>query len=115
MNTIAKCAAAAALLGTMIGPMTAQADKDDHAHHNINWRLHHQNARIEQGERSGSLTGRESNRLEARDARLRRQEARMRASGGRFTPAERARLQREMNHSSGAIYHQKHDAQHRDR
>ncbi len=112
MNTFAKCAAAAALLGTLIAPMAAQAQT---THHGINWRLHHQNARIEQGERSGSLTYRESNRVESRDARIRRQEARMRASGGRFTPAERRRLQHELNHTSGAIYRQKHDAQHRDR
>jgi len=113
MNTIAKCAATAALLGTLVAPMAAQAQTTHSYRHGINGRLHHQNARIEQGERSGALNGREENRLEARDARIRRQEARMRASGGRFTPAERRRLQRELNHTNGAIYRQKHDAQHR--
>nr|MDQ2688100.1 hypothetical protein [Armatimonadota bacterium] len=91
----------------------ARADKDDHHHpQGVNARLHHQNARIEQGEKSGSLTNREAERLEARDARLHRQEARLRRSGDKLTVAERERLQREENRNSRAIYHQKHDKQH---
>ena len=103
----------ALLLGATLTPSIARADQDDHHHpQGINARLHHQNARVEQGERSGSLTNRESQRLEARDARIHRQETRMRHSGGKFTVAERERLQRELNRSSHSIYHQKHDAQH---
>jgi hypothetical protein len=32
---------------------------------------------------------------------------------GKFTPAERAKINREQNRTSRAIYRQKHDAQHR--
>lgn len=104
----------ALLLGATLTPSIARADKDDHRHQqNINARLHHQNTRVEQGERSGSLTNREAQRLEARDARIHRQEARMRQSGGKFTMAERQRLQREMNRTNRGIYAQKHDWQHR--
>ena len=79
----------------------------------IEARQRHQNARIEQGERSGALTWRESERLERQEARIERQEDRYRRSGGEFTRAERARIQRELNVESRRIYRQKHDAQYR--
>ncbi len=94
----------AALVGATLLPLAAEADS-------INQRLHDQHARIHQGVVSGQLTRREQYRLNARDARLRRQEYHARLSGGRFTPAERQRIQRELNHSSGSIYRQKHDRQ----
>lgn len=105
---LTKCLVPAALLGTLLATGAVQADPL-HYHHGVNSRLSHQNARIEQGERSGELTNREANRLEHRDARIGRQEARMRASGGRFTGRERARLRREENRTSGAIYGDKHN------
>jgi len=102
----------ALLLGTTLLPGIARADNDDHHRpQGINARLHNQHARTEQGEKSGSLTYRESERLEKRDAAIRRQEARMRHSGGKFTVAERERLQRELNRTNRRIYRQKHDAQ----
>ena len=110
MNVV-KFLAPAALLGTLLTAGVAQADPPHHYHHGINGRLAHQDARIGQGLQSGELTNHEAIRLERRDARIGRQEARMRASGGRFTGRERARLQREENRTSGAIYRQKHDAQ----
>ena len=75
----------------------------------IEARQRRQNARIEQGERSGALTFRESERLERQEARIERQEDRFRASGGRFTPRERARIQRELDQESRRIYREKHD------
>lgn len=102
----------AALLGITLLPMAAQAASPNHHPGSINARERRQDRRIEQGERRGSLTYRESQRLERRDARLERQEARMRRSGGKFTVAERERLQHEMNRNSRNIYRQKHDKQH---
>lgn len=81
--------------------------------HGIEARQRHQMARIEQGERSGALTWRESNRLERQGARIERREDRFRASGGQFTPRERARIQRELNRESRRIYREKHDNQYR--
>jgi len=75
----------------------------------IEARQRYQNARIEQGERSGALTWRESERLEHQEARIERQEDHYRRSGGRFTAAERARIQRELNMESRRIYREKHD------
>ena len=81
--------------------------------HSINKRQRDQQQRIRQGIRSGELTRREARRLEWQEARIRRDEARSRRSGGTFTPRERARIQRELNHSSRNIYRQKHDRQDR--
>ena len=107
---LTKCLVPAAMLGAMLLTGAAQAQTPDH--HGVAYRMHHQQGRIAEGVESGQLTPREASRLERREASLHRQDYRMHRSGGRFTPAERRRLEREENRTSGAIYHQKHDAQH---
>jgi len=77
----------------------------------INHREARQERRIGQGVRSGELTVRETYRLERRQLRLNRTEARYRASGDRLTPRERFRLERDLNRTSRSIYRQKHDRQ----
>jgi hypothetical protein len=79
----------------------------------INQRQDNQRARIRQGVRSGELTRREAGRLQARQARIRVNEAYARRSGGEFTARERARIQRQQDRSSRQIYRQKHDRQDR--
>jgi len=97
-----------ALFGALALPAVAQSN------HEINQRKVKQQDRIAQGVRSGQLTPRETRHLEAREAHINHQEARMKAAnGGHLTPAERARINREQNRTSRAIYRQKHDAQHR--
>lgn len=81
--------------------------------HGINDRQRDQQQRIRQGVRSGELTRREARRLEGEQARIYRNEARARHSGGEFTARERLRIQRQLNHSSRDIYRQKHDRQDR--
>ena len=103
-----------AMAGVMaFAPMvTASAATANHKHRaGIEARQRNQSARIEQGQRSGALTYRESNRLERQQNRIERQEDRFQRSGGRFTPRERARVQRELNRTSRQIYRQKHDGQ----
>ncbi|MFI5152153.1 MAG: hypothetical protein ACHQET_02385, partial [Chitinophagales bacterium] len=56
------------------------------------------------------LTPRETEHLEAREAKI-QHDKRIAKSDGTVTPAERARLNREENRTSRAIYRQKHDAQ----
>lgn len=104
-----------AMAGLMaLAPMvTAAAAEKPHYRRGIEARQRYQAQRIEQGERSGALTWRESERLERQEARIERQEDRYRMSGGQFTAAERARIQRELNQESRRIYRQKHDAQYR--
>jgi hypothetical protein len=83
------------------------------AQRRVNGRQYNQRQRIRQGVRSGELTRVEAARLQRREAQIRLNEARARRSGGEFTPRERARIQRQLNRSSRAIYRQKHDAQDR--
>src|SRR5258706_1264117 len=68
--------------------------------HGINARQREQQERIHEGIRNGDLTRREARRLEAEEARIRVDEAYARRSGGQFTPRERQRIERELNHSS---------------
>ena len=108
INTM-KIIAPALLLGALALPATAQMPPPFHHHQGINARLHNQQERIHQGVGSDQLTRREQYRLDARDSRIRTQEYRDRISGGKFTPAERRHIQRELNHSSRAIYRDKHN------
>ena len=79
----------------------------------INHREHREQQRINQGIRNGELTRREAVRLEQGMAKIRTDERYARLSGGGISPRERARLDREMNRESRAIYRQKHDGQDR--
>lgn len=77
----------------------------------VDQRQINQERRIEQGEASGALTGREAARLERGQARVDRIEARAK-SDGVVTGRERARLERAQDVQSRAIYREKHDRQH---
>ena len=78
----------------------------------IDGREHRQQYRIREGVRSGELTRRETERLEAQQARIRVDERFARADG-HISPRERARLDREQDRASRDIYRQKHDRQDR--
>jgi hypothetical protein len=69
-----------------------------------------QQQRIEQGVKSGSLTNRETARLERGESRIDRVEARAGADG-KVGPREQRRIQRAENRESRRIYKEKHDAQ----
>lgn len=69
-----------------------------------------QQARIQQGKRSGELNRREAARLE-REQRKIRIEKRIANGDGTVTPREKAFLRREQNRANRHIYREKHDAQ----
>jgi len=76
----------------------------------IDAREANQQQRIEQGVKSGSLTPRETQKLERREMSIQRQEDRMRArDGGELTAKDRAVLNRRLDNTSGAIYNKKHN------
>jgi hypothetical protein len=66
--------------------------------------------RIDAGTADGSLTGRETARLQRQENHIAREEARFK-SDGTFTPAERQHVVRDENRVSRHIYRQRHDAQ----
>jgi hypothetical protein len=99
-----KIIAAAALLGAALLPMAAQAQS-------VNGRLQDQHQRIRQGVRSGQLTRGEQYRLNRRDAYVHAQEhLDRRFDHGHLTRGERRGLNNELNHTSTAIYRDKHNA-----
>lgn len=77
----------------------------------IDARQANQDRRMYSGVQDGSLTPREYQRLERRDARIEGYEARAK-SDGTVTPRERARLNGMLDRQSAAIYRQRHDGQH---
>lgn len=97
------------LISLVALPLIAAAGTNDPG---VNQRQRNQQARIQQGAKSGELTRAETRRLEAEQRHIRREEARYKADG-QLTGAERADLQRDLNKASRDIYHQKHDAQQR--
>ncbi len=103
---------AASLLALTL-PAIAQtpAPRNPAATPGIDKRLDNQEKRIEAGEKSGALTPREANRLEAREARTEADLAAAKADG-KVTGAERKGLHHELNRNSRAVHRQKHDRQH---
>jgi hypothetical protein len=78
---------------------------------NIQQRMQNQERRIQQGVNSGALTPKEAGKLEAREAKIKQGEARMK-SDGQLTAKERKKLNKELDNASDRIYRQKHDRQH---
>ncbi|XXF78590.1 hypothetical protein P2318_02195 [Myxococcaceae bacterium GXIMD 01537] len=72
-----------------------------------------QQVRINQGVRSGELTGREAVRLQAQHNAIQRDIARGRADDGKLDAAERARIDAKQDKLNKRIARQKHDAQQR--
>ncbi len=101
MTVLRKVLAAALVLAIGAPVLAAEVDA----------RQANQEARIQQGVRSGELTPGEAARLERKEARIRREIRRDRAeNGGTLTPAQRAKINRQENRTSRQIYRAKHDA-----
>ena len=69
-----------------------------------------QQSRIAQGVKSGELTANETRHLETREAKIQHDKKEAKADGT-VTASERAKLHREEDRTSRAIYRQKHDGQ----
>jgi len=90
-------------LSLSLGLCSAQAGE-------IQQREQNQQGRIAEGIESGELTPAETARLEAREAELKKQIAEDRAAnGGKLTPEERRKVNKELNHISRRIHHAKHN------
>ena len=77
----------------------------------INRRETRQQARIAQGVKSGQLTPGETRRLERGEQRLENNEKKdMAKDNGHLTKQDQRQLNREANHMSKRIYHDKHNA-----
>ena len=86
----------------IFAPLAAQAGQ-------IQQRINHQEQRIYQGVKNGSLSPKEYKRLERQEDKI--EAARLRAirSSGKLTQAEKYRLNHRLNNASQSIYREKHD------
>lgn len=76
-------------------------------------RAENQQDRIAQGIKSGQLTAGEAAHLENKEARINKEVRSDRAAnGGKLTPQERAKVNRQQNRTSRQIYRDKHNARH---
>lgn len=100
MNRILIATVTAGLLATMTLP--AQTIKQ---------REKIQQKRIAQGVNSGELTGKETVKLEKREANLDAQIKKDRLDGGGLTPQERHKIRHKQNQLSRKVYKEKHDNQ----
>ena len=103
------------LLGAAIAafmlPAIAQTSSSDAKPATVQQRKENQQDRIANGVESGQLTAGETTSLERKEAGINRETRNMRAdNGGKLTPADRARLNRQQNRLSGQIYRDKHNA-----
>ena len=92
--------------GLMVGSAVAQENR-------IHERKENQQQRIANGVENGSLTPKETARLENKEANLNREIRNDRKqNGGNLTNKEKRQINRQQNHLSRNIYRQKHDGQH---
>lgn len=95
--------AAAIIVPSIVLPAAAQAGE-------VYNREHHQENRIYQGARNGSLTRHEYDTLQGREAALNdRRVADLKHHDGRLTPREHRNLNARENRLSHAIYRDKHN------
>lgn len=76
----------------------------------VDRREQRQQQRIQQGMQSGQLTPKEAARLEREQARIREEEAAMKADG-KLDASERRKLHQDLNRSGRHIAKEKHDRQ----
>jgi hypothetical protein len=76
----------------------------------IDQREVNQEKRIQQGVKSGELTPRETNRLQAEQGRIQKAETKAKADG-KVTAKEREHIEHMQNHASRDIKREKHDGQ----
>lgn len=99
-----------ALFAVTLGVLAIPAFSQTAPKTEVGQRQRNQQERIAQGVRSGQLTAGETARLEGREANLHREIKNDRAAnGGKLTPQERRKVNRQQNRTSRAIYRDKHN------
>ena len=75
----------------------------------VNTRVDNQRERINQGLKSGTLTGQQAQQLRANDRAIKQQEhADVKANGGSLTSAQQKQINQEENANSSMIHDEKH-------
>ncbi len=99
------------LSGLALGAMMIASTTAAFADNEVNERQRDQQARIAQGVANGSMTARETAKVEGQEAAIHHEvRTERQANGGKLTPAERAQVNRQQNHTSREIFRDKHNA-----
>jgi hypothetical protein len=106
-------AIAALTLGMLVGaPLVSHAEEAARHQGQVNRRLRHQHHRIRQGVKSGELTKSEAKELREHDKAIHAEEREMRKeNGGKLTPEDKKKLNKELDENSRDISQEKHDAE----
>jgi hypothetical protein len=100
---LAKTLLATALFASFVAPLAASAGE-------VQNRIHHENARIDQGVHNGSLTYGEYRRVDGSLDHIQAERNRdLRRDDGHLTGAQARSLNRQENHLSSRIYFDKHN------
>ena len=99
----------AMMIASLPGLAAAQAS-DTTSTKRIDQRQENQQKRIDQGVKSGQLTGKEAKRLEKGQARVQKMEDKAMADG-KMTKKERKRIEHAQDQQSKKIAREKHDKQ----
>ncbi|MBF0137077.1 MAG: hypothetical protein H7833_17070 [Magnetococcus sp. DMHC-1] len=105
MNQTIQAVVASVMIFLPFGAALAESTADPV----VQKRMQNQDQRIDQGVKSGQLTPQETSKLEAQQAKIKQDEARMKEDG-KLTKAERNKLRHEQNRASQNIYRKKHNA-----
>jgi len=104
IKPLAKALVLASIATLALAPLGANAGE-------VHNRVNRENARINQGVKSGELTYGEYHRLDGTADHINAQRLRdLRANGGTLTAAQKTQLNREQNRLSDRIYFDKHNA-----
>jgi hypothetical protein len=100
---LTKTLLATALFASFVAPLAASAGEVEN-------RIHHENARIDQGVHNGSLTYGEYRRVDGRLDQIQAERNRdLRRDDGHLTRSQDRTLNRQENNLSGRIYFDKHN------
>jgi hypothetical protein len=100
------------LAGALVAGTATMTFAADEKEGRIQQRKENQQKRIAKGVENGSLTPRETGRIERQESKLNKEVRHDRKeNGGNLTNKEKARVNRQQNKLSKEIYNQKHDAQ----
>lgn len=113
MNSTIKISLLGAALAVFALPVVAQSTApapDPKPKSEVGQRMENQQDRIANGIKDGQLSPGEAAHLEKNEAKINREVRNDRAAnGGKLTPQEKAKVNRQLNKQSGQIYRDKHN------
>lgn len=112
IKSLVACATAAAALGSVAGPASAQSAWGAHQQQRVDNRQQHQSERITHGVEAGQITAREQVHLEKQQRHVNGMQRRI-ESDGHVTGKEALHIERAQDRASRDIYRARHNGRSR--